>query len=606
MRQALVLSTILASSLGLADPHLKPGFPVSMSFRAGTMAGGPWAPAVGDIGGQPGAEIIASAFLKGPLYAWTATGALVTGFPFAFGGDSIHFPIIANSNGLGYVVTNIQGPPSSGQTAIVSGTGAMLSGWPRTSGNYLSTPPSASDLDFDGTDEILRGSEDRRLDVFAWNGSNYPFYPKVFSGLAGQFLATPYVADLNQDSYPDVFTSGGNQAIAFSGINAAWLPGYPVSLPTFPSLAIEAIGDLDGDDLPELIAMSSSAQVAHLVIFNHMGQEVHHRILDNLLGEDLPWNRVTLADVTGDDLPEIVLACDEGIRITNRFGDNLPGWPRFLGNGSNRRASYPMVGDVDGDSQPDIVLQTNIDSGHLTEVRVYDRLGNLHPATPKIITSSGNTHCAIADIDEDGRNDIIAYALPSLGWTIQEQIWAYDISSGPCGPIHWGQALGGPKRTGFYIPVTSTTPARTLGVTVGSIKQGSVESTRLRDDSRLTVDPSYAGQRNAPVIECVFEGFTLDAKAKGIGLEIESNTGIAGKSTAIHLWDWAAGEWVHSGSYQSSATDQNVRTLNSVNGKRFVHNFSRRVRARVQIFDDGVGARWKWNVNRARLVMHRS
>lgn len=572
-----------------------------MSYGGGTMAGGPLAPAVGDIDGLPGLEVLASSFTNGPLYAWRCDGSIVPGFPTFAGMFGFHFPTVAVNNGVGRAFTNVQGPPSSGHSGLLNSNGTMMVGWPRTSGNYLSTPPSVADLDFDGVDEILRGSENRMLDVFRWNGSNFPAFPKFIGG-GGQGVSTPFIADLNQDSYPDVFVGGGSGFHAYQGPNYGFHPNYPVTITE--SLGIEAIADLDGDDLPELIGMTSSSQVAKLVIYNRFGQEIHRKVLENLQNQDFNWNRVGVADVTGDDIPEIILVCDEGVRIVDRFGENLPGWPRLLGN-DDRRASMPMIGDVDGDSLPDIVFQANIDSGPTSELRVYDRFGNLHPSTPKLFPSFGKTHCAIADIDLDGRNDIIVYALPSAGFSVQPQIWAYDLNANSSGLIHWGQIFGNAKHVGYYIPPHSSTPARSLSIVSGTLLSGSVESTRLRDSSALVVRPNYNVPRGAPVIVLEIEGYTLDASARELGLVLEGNTRVGGQQINVELWDWTGNRWVPVSSFLSTGVNSKVESVTSDNVQRFLLGHTRKLRGRISVFDSGNAARWDLTADRVRLMMTR-
>src|SRR5205085_1744033 len=57
---------------------------------------------------------------------------------------------------------------------------------------------------------------------------------------------------------------------------------------------------------------------------------------------------------------------------------------------------------------------------------------------------------AIADIDRDGRNEILVAGSDS-GWSGHEAfLYAYDLGGGPHGAIEWGQQGGGPRHQGLY------------------------------------------------------------------------------------------------------------------------------------------------------------
>jgi hypothetical protein len=60
---------------------------------------------------------------------------------------------------------------------------------------------------------------------------------------------------------------------------------------------------------------------------------------------------------------------------------------------------------------------------------------------------------AIADIDNDGRNELV---IMGSQWTGQsgyfDHIWVYDLGGPAHGSVHWGQYMGGPRHQGWYIP----------------------------------------------------------------------------------------------------------------------------------------------------------
>jgi hypothetical protein len=64
-------------------------------------------------------------------------------------------------------------------------------------------------------------------------------------------------------------------------------------------------------------------------------------------------------------------------------------------------------------------------------------------------TSTGMIPPAIADLDLDGRNDLIVVTTPD--WGRRDGVFAFDWRSpGPYGAIEWGQHLGGANHRGYY------------------------------------------------------------------------------------------------------------------------------------------------------------
>ncbi|HTO00814.1 MAG TPA: VCBS repeat-containing protein, partial [Microthrixaceae bacterium] len=193
------------------------------------------------------------------------------------------------------------------------------------------------DLDGDGTLEIVVAAMDRH--VYAWHADSTPvsgfpvmlvdpakvkevdpashrvtFRSPSTTGIGGELIATPAIADLTGDGRPEIVvgaqeqydeplavfpaiglpgTSGNTRLYAISpeGRNAAgrdrspahpddnaYLSGWPVKLPmllmdVLPTIGggvatQVAVGDVDGDKLPEVVAASASGQIK---VFNPDG-----------------------------------------------------------------------------------------------------------------------------------------------------------------------------------------------------------------------------------------------------------------------------------------------------------------------------------------------
>jgi hypothetical protein len=164
-----------------------------------------------------------------------------------------------------------------------------------------------------------------------------------------------------------------------------------------------------------------------------------------------------------DGTPEIIVPVRNVLNVIKGDGTALPGWPVTLkGNAADDGrenpigSSGPVVGDVNGDGMPDIVL--TIDG----EVRAYDRRGQLLPRFPKTPDGfSAGAVPAIADLNLDGRNEIVVAGTSSVNRSGGEvsKIWVYDLhGSGQYGAVQWGQLAGGSAHQGYFTPGTYCSP----------------------------------------------------------------------------------------------------------------------------------------------------
>ncbi len=450
------------------DPDLQPGFPVKTFRDGGSYHRGPAIHTlVGNIDADPSLEIVTSALAAGPLYAWNADGTPVNGWPLSTD-LGVGYPGLGKLANTASGMQVFAGYVASGNNNLVAyaTNGAPLPGWPRTSGNYVSTPPALADVDGDGLDEIFIGEEDGLLHGYRADGSLLSGWPRGFvPGLpdqGGQRRQTPAIADLDGDGDLEIVTtSSGNSpdylyAYHHTGADVA---GFPVVQPGV-GLAdpMPVVGDVDGDGAAEIVLLGRTGQYDEEpeTVYIFSAQGALERSIP-LQGSTVYGTAPALADLNGDGVPEIVVQTGTTLEVWRGTGAALPGWPvvwktstfDYAGNSS------PVVGDVDGDQSPDIVI-TNIplsayDQG---EVRVYNRNGQLHPRFPKSLPIGDGAMPAIADLDLDGRNEIIVTGHYDDSEILvpgeYDTVWVYDLGGSAHGRVEWGQFGGGPRHHGSY------------------------------------------------------------------------------------------------------------------------------------------------------------
>ena len=467
------------------DPFLKTGFPQRLYRSGGSTIGLPLL-LVADLDGGGDQEIVASGWLNGPNYAWKSDGSLLPGWPLQRNGRMHYAGHFAAGNLDGNPATfEIMGsladdgrtvPSDSGlgdPLEAYSASGQLLPGWPTATHNYIRVAPALADIDHDGRDEIFIGGGDGYLRGITWNANSTS--PPVFlqpSLLNDQHVGTPLIADLDADNRPDLVMTGG------------YNPGLPNSLVTLdltlplatkrefmlPAYTqIDSIADVDGDGLLNIVGLSqepdgNGGAVAVVRILDPNGEtrRTFRYTTDSFVPET-----VTVADLTQDGIPEIVVGLSSldsywlvkhfELTALDGMGRTLPGFPVTLVSSAPVVTNVPTmsaitVGDADGDRLPEIVTNVN---GQLFVVN--------HDGTP----AAGSPHLlpvefrfdnvtveapVIADLDADGRNDIVLRKFPWTGYSgWYPDVYAYDMR-GPAahGPIEWGQAGGGPRRTNYY------------------------------------------------------------------------------------------------------------------------------------------------------------
>ncbi|MBN2384261.1 VCBS repeat-containing protein [bacterium] len=443
------------------DPDLEPGFPVQCLHSGGSYHAGPAVHTlVGNIDTDQYLEIVVSALATGPLYAWKYDGSIVSGWPLS-GIDGVGYAGLGNlGDGPGLeIFSGHWGTP--GQLVAYDGSGSSLTGWPIESGNYVTTPPALADMDGDGFSEIFVGEENWRINAYHHDGTVLTGWP-VYTGLGTQEIHTPALADLDGDGDLEIITASGSSTpgVYLFGYHHDGSPisGFPILFPKGHPDTFACIGDVDGDFEPEIVVVLKESAYPWRSILTIIGSdgltENSWFCTDTVAYGTAP----ALADLDGDIIPEIVVQTNNALDVWSGDGTPLPGWPvtwtdRSLGNSS------PVVGDVDGDLLPDIVITTQVTgSSESGEVRVFDRTGVSQPNFPKSLAIGAGATPAIADVDQDGRNEIV---VSGSYWNLisgyYDKVWVYDLGGDEHGPIQWGQFGGGPDHTGAILSAVTLT-----------------------------------------------------------------------------------------------------------------------------------------------------
>ncbi len=255
-------------------------------------------PAVGDIDGQPGQETVVTDSYR--LHVVREDGSsfdLVPEPPAMFESSLVvledldrdgRLEVLACGYNPDVSLTYVYAWRSDGQQVGPSFPLAVQDYYPRL---------TVVDLDGDGGKEILV-VDGNRLRAFRSDGT--PFvWPEVT--LPGRIWSLA-VADLDHDGSVEIVlvtSADGQVAVHVLDATGAERPGWPAGLANnyFPRLAI---GDVDGNERDEVVVANSFA----LYVF---GDDGRVRWVRDRSWEGIRFGQPVLADVTGDNQPEIIL-----------------------------------------------------------------------------------------------------------------------------------------------------------------------------------------------------------------------------------------------------------------------------------------------------------
>ncbi|MFT4016227.1 MAG: FG-GAP-like repeat-containing protein [Agriterribacter sp.] len=198
------------------------------------------------------------------------------------------------------------------------------------------------------------------------------------------------------------FTDGGNFTLNSFKIQESFNPQatYFYSLKS---------SDIDGDGKPDIVSVQDDIGLSSIAVYRNISTPNNFLFEDKkLIANSYPYE-FTLADIDGDGKQDILAAPNKEYIVFAR-NNSSPGNISFdpqLNLATTRGNSSIVVGDLDGNGKPDIIVGSN-NSGKLSIIRntsipgipSFAETENID--VPLYILSMG-----IGDIDGDGKIDIV-------------------------------------------------------------------------------------------------------------------------------------------------------------------------------------------------------
>jgi hypothetical protein len=252
------------------------------------------------------------------------------------------------------------------------------------------------------------------------NPPNHAGFPLTLTGAGYVLVSQPAIANLGlTPGFAQIVfgTRSGLLYVLQHNANGSWspAPGWPQQLPAHIASS-PAIGDLDGDGIPDIVVgYGSNYDPSHqggAAAFHRDGTQMWSVATGPLSEGSNNWTHApvvgtpAIGDVDGDGKMEVVFGSfDHHLYLVDgATGAPKPGWPIDVGDTVYSSAA---LYDIDGDGLPDIIIGTDnylVNGGCLRVLR-YD--GSPVAGFPKCIDQTIASTPVVADLDGDGKPEII-------------------------------------------------------------------------------------------------------------------------------------------------------------------------------------------------------
>jgi subtilisin family serine protease/regulation of enolase protein 1 (concanavalin A-like superfamily) len=415
----------------------------------------PYGPVAGDLHGDGNMEIVAAVagYYGAPLICWDRLGNVLWSKVLEPENQAMNISLAdVNGDGKLEIITRT----NNSTLYLLDAGGNVL--W---SHRYLNEEDSAegarnvavADFDGDGKGEIAANATtnldpgNTGYDTRTYGGSLTLFnsdgsirwrheWPEPGETLTPYYdihpAASPLIADLNNDGKLEVVARVRVWKADGSGVREARtrfyvfdekggvLPGWPLTVEGYPSNSDMALGDLDQDGYPEIVAGTAAVPM--------------------------------------DSYPEVALEVSGNLHVVTHSGNLLfPSIP-YPAN------STPTIADVTGDGRPDIIFYDG------TSFRILQRDGSVSTLPVKVRDLYSNVYntAVVTDLDKNGTEDLVY-----LEWKPPGMVWAWDLRVPHVAAAeHFTRPGFDARHSNYYVPpavAPGTLPLGWSSADVGSV-----------------------------------------------------------------------------------------------------------------------------------------
>lgn len=306
------------------------------------------------------------------------------GFPFDVSASIQTSPLLYDLDGDGE--QEIIAGSDNYNLYVLNADGSMREGFPYLAENQIRGSAAVGDVDNNGAAEIVVASKDNYIYILNADGTVMQKYQT-----GGYLMSTPALADLDGNGDLEIVANSFDRNLYVINHDSTAFPGFPVSLDE-PLMTAPAIGDLDNNDTLDIVVGTWSNNVYAV--------DITGTVLDGF--PFTAGNKInsdpSLTDLDGNGTLEIAVGSDDNhLYILDDAGNVLVD---YTANGFVRSA--PNFYDIDSDGSKEIFFGSS--AGRLYAIHAD---GQGVAGYPVEVDGGVFGGLIFADLDSDGSPEIL-------------------------------------------------------------------------------------------------------------------------------------------------------------------------------------------------------